>query len=168
MTAHRNVEVATRTNFRDIESDTAFDRLIFTGPIDEYFDYCHGRLPWRSLEFDFKTIEKQRFQPVAQVNYPANYDFTRITEFAHFLDQRTGQTTIAEEYPTEYRAGENDPYYPVPRPENEEIYEKYAAEAVKLNGRVFFTGRLANYKYYNMDEVCGVALQLFEKNIANI
>ncbi|MFP4527341.1 MAG: UDP-galactopyranose mutase [Candidatus Kapaibacterium sp.] len=167
MTSHPNITLRPGTDFSEF-SDSEYDKLIYTGPIDEYFDYMHGELPWRSLEFKFRTLDIPQFQQVAQVNYPNNYDFTRITEFRHFLAQNTSQTTIAEEYPMDFVPGRNDPYYPIPRPETQELFQKYAAEAEKLRGRVYFAGRLANYKYYNMDEVCGVALQMFEKQISAI
>jgi UDP-galactopyranose mutase len=126
----------------------------------------HGRLPYRSLGFDFQTLGSEFFQETSQVNYPNNYEFTRITEFKHFNGQKSGLTTVAYEYPHPYAEGVNEPYYPIPMKENDDLYKKYAHEADKLKGNVFFIGRLAEYKYYNMDQIVGVALHDFEKKIA--
>ena len=142
-----------------------FDKLIYTGSIDSYFDYMHGELPYRSLNFDFKTINAARYQETCQVNFPNEHDYTRITEFNHFLDYKADRTTIAYEYPTQYVSGLNEPYYPIPKDENDEVYRKYADEAKKISSQVLFVGRLAEYKYYNMDQIVSVALSKFENEI---
>ena len=162
----KNIDLLLNTEFKDVENDIAFDKLIFTGPIDEFFGEVHGKLPYRSLKFDLKTYDREFYQEVSQVNYPNNFDFTRITEFKHFNGKPNKYTTVAFEYPQEYVRGENDPYYPVPRPENDEIYKKYCNEASKISSTTLFSGRLAEYKYYNMDQIVAASLSLFEKKIA--
>ncbi len=151
---HPNIHILLKADYKDIVEHIEFDRLIYTGPIDYYFDFKHGRLPYRSLEFEFKTLDEEFHQPVAQVNYPNDYEFTRITEFKRLTGQEHSKTTIAYEYPT----GEGDPYYPIIAPENLEIYAKYKEEAERLDS-VIFVGRLAEYKYYNMDVVVDSALK---------
>ncbi len=153
MISHPNIGILLKTDYREIVDSIRFDRLVYTGPIDYFFDYMHGKLPYRSLWFRFETLEMETFQPAAQVNYPNDYDFTRITEFKHLTGQDHRRTTIAYEYPT----GDGDPYYPIIAPENIEAYKKYEQEARKLKS-VYFVGRLAEYKYYNMDVVVASAL----------
>lgn len=160
---HPNIDLRLNTKFEDVMN--LAERIIYTGPIDEYFDYKHGKLPYRSLEFKFCTLNQSRFQERAQVNYPNDHDFTRITEFSHFLSDFKDNTTIAYEYPKEYIHGINEPYYPIPSNKSAEIYEKYKQEMIDLEGKVFFVGRLAEYVYYNMDQVVGVALMMFDKKI---
>ncbi len=164
MLAHENIEIRLKTDFKSISED--YGELIYTGMIDEYFNYIHGELPYRSLEFELKSFDFPAYQEVSQVNYPNNFDFTRITEFKHFLPQKSNFTTIAYEFPKAYQKGLNEPYYPIPKEENDIIYQKYKNEALSLSGKVHFVGRLAEYKYYNMDQVVGVALSHFENNIA--
>jgi UDP-galactopyranose mutase len=166
MIAHPNIHLLLNTDYKDIETDFEFDRMIYTGPIDYFFDYIHGHLPYRSLRFDFKNYGIEQFQEVAQVNYPNNQLYTRITEFKHFNKQILPSTTVAYEYSEAYESGTNEPYYPIPRNENHELLLKYTVEAKKLEDSVIFAGRLAEYKYYNMDEIMSVALSLFKKKIA--
>ncbi len=140
-------------------------KVIFTGKIDELFDYEYGELPYRSLRFQFETLHQERFQNVGTVNYPNEYDFTRITEFKHLTGQQHGYTTIVKEYPQAYIKdveGQNIPYYPIPRPENQERYEKYRDKAKEFDQFVLL-GRLAEYKYYDMDACVARALRLFEE-----
>lgn len=164
---HPNITLQLNTDFKQAEKEEKFDKLIFTGPIDEFFNDVHGKLPYRSLKFKLKTYDREYYQETSQVNYPNNYDFTRITEFKHFIKEENPLTTIALEYSMEYERGVNDPYYPVPKEENDEIYRKYKAEAEKISNTALFAGRLAEYKYYNMDQIAAAALTLFEKKIAN-
>jgi UDP-galactopyranose mutase len=166
MTNHPNIEIVLNTDFKKIVNDVQFDKLIYTGPIDYYFDYIHGKLPYRSLRFDFKTLRQNFFQETAQINYPNNHQYTRITEFKHFLNQENVYTTIAYEFPQEYIHNVNEPYYPIPKKENDDLYKEYFEEVEKLKESVIFVGRLAEYKYYNMDQILGVALLTFEKKIA--
>lgn len=166
--AHPNIRVLLKTDYKEATEYINFDKMIYTGSLDYYFDNMFGQLPYRSLNFDIVTFDTDLYQEVGQVNYPNNYDYTRITEFKHLSQQVHHKTSVAFEYPQEYIAGKNDPYYPIPRPENNELFAKYKAEADKLDGSVYFVGRLADYKYYNMDQIAGVALQLFEKKIAKL
>ena len=153
-----DIRVLLETDYKDILDTVRFDRLIYTGPIDYFFDHVHGKLPYRSLRFEFETLDMERFQAAAVVNYTCDRDYTRITEFKHFYLQKHPKTTICYEYPTD----EGDPYYPIPRKENHEIYLKYKAAAARLK-TAYFTGRLAEYKYLNMDVAVNRALTLFEK-----
>ncbi len=166
MIDHPNIHLLLNTDYKDIESDIKFDKMIFTGMIDQFFDKMHGELPYRSLEFDFKNYPVEKFQEVSQVNYPNNHNYTRITEFKHFTDQKADSTTVAYEYPQKFIEGVNDPYYPIPNKDNHEAFKKYQKEAAKLKDSVFFVGRLAEYKYYDMEQIVGVALLMFERKIA--
>ncbi|ROL62327.1 UDP-galactopyranose mutase [Bacteroidetes/Chlorobi group bacterium ChocPot_Mid] len=165
---HPNIEIMLNKDYRKVINQVEFDKMIYTGPIDSFFDYKYGKLPYRSLRFDHHTLRQNYFQEVAQVNYPNNHQYTRITEFKHFLNQKNIFTTIAYEYPQEYEEGVNEPYYPIPRKENDEIYKKYFSETEKISDKVIFLGRLAEYKYYNMDQIVGVSLLTFEKKIKSI
>ncbi len=137
--------------------------IIFTGPIDEYYNYKFGRLNYRSLEFEIKNFNYNYYQEVAQVNYPENYNFTRITEFKHFIkDNYNNITTVVFEFPQEYKKGENEPYYPILNEQNKIIYQKYYKIAQKEKN-IIFVGRLAEYKYYNMDQIVARVLNLFHK-----
>jgi UDP-galactopyranose mutase len=130
--------------------------MIYTGPVDAFFNYQYGKLPYRSLEFRHETLPQEQFQPVGTVNYPNDYGYTRISEFKHITGQECASTSVVYEYP----CAEGDPYYPVPRPENAQLYKQYEAEA-EATPNVTFVGRLATYRYYNMDQVVGQALTLF-------
>jgi UDP-galactopyranose mutase len=135
------------------------DHIIYTGPIDEYFDFRFGKLPYRSLKFDHQTLEQEQFQEVAVVNYPdEQVPYTRISEYKHLTGQEAPVTTITYEYPS----AEGDPYYPIPRPENQELFKRYEALA-DATGGVTFVGRLATYRYYNMDQIVGQALATFRR-----
>ena len=168
MLKHPNIELALNTEYKSIQDSFQADKVIYTGKIDEYFDYMYGELPYRSLKFGFEYKNTEFFQPVSQMNYSSNFDFTRITEFKYFLNQRTKGTIIAKEYPCNHIIGENDPYYPIPNKVNQEVFEKYSIEAHHIRSQVIFTGRLADYKYYNMDQVIGVALAKFTEMCKNI
>ena len=133
------------TEFKDINSKE-FDRIFYTGPIDEFFEYKYGQLPYRSVNFKFETYNKEHYQSNACVNYPCNYDFTRIHEYKYYLDDKSDKTVIAKEYSEDFELGKNERYYPIPKPENEELYKKYLEDASKLSN-VYFLGRLGDYKY---------------------
>lgn len=158
MLAHSNISVMLNTDYRHIEEYIPFREMIYSGPIDAYFDYQYGELPYRSLEFRFETHNVERYQAVGTVNYPNDYPYTRITEFKHLTGQAHSQTTIVYEYPR----AEGDPYYPVPRPDNQERYKLYEALASGCEN-VHFVGRLATYRYYNMDQVVAQALATYKK-----
>jgi UDP-galactopyranose mutase len=158
MLAHPNIHTMLNVDYKDIEQFVPFREMIFTGPIDSYFDYCYGKLPYRSIEFAFETLDTEKFQPTGTVNYPNEQPYTRITEFKYLTGQKHSKTSIVYEYPK----ADGDPYYPIPRPENAELYKKYQLLANETE-KVHFTGRLATYKYYNMDQVVGQSLTLFKK-----
>ena len=158
MLNHPNITIATSTEYSEVDRST-YDHLVFTGPVDEYFDFRYGNLPYRSLRFRHETHDVSQFQPVAVVNYPdGDVPYTRVTEFKHLTGQAHAKTSICYEYPS----AEGDPYYPVPRPENAALYQRYKALADQTPG-VSFVGRLATYKYYNMDQVVGQALATYER-----
>jgi UDP-galactopyranose mutase len=158
MLDHPNVKVLLNTDYREVVDLLPWRHMVYTGPIDAFFHYRHGRLPYRSLEFRHVNLPQEQFQPVGTVNYPNDYAYTRISEFKHLTGQRAATTSIVYEYPR----AEGDPYYPVPRAENAATYKKYEAEAEALTN-VTFVGRLATYKYYNMDQVVGQALAAFKR-----
>jgi UDP-galactopyranose mutase len=158
MLSHPNIKVMLGTDYKEIEKEIPYDKMIYTGPVDYYFDYCYGKLPYRSIDFKFQTMETPCFQRVGTINYPNEHPYTRVTEFKYLTGQQHNKTTVVYEFPQE----EGDPYYPVPRPENAELYKKYQLLANTLP-KVFFTGRLATYKYYNMDQVVAQSLALYKK-----
>ena len=158
MLSHPNIKIMLNTDYKEILDSIRYKALIFTGPIDSYFDYCYGKLPYRSLEFKFETMETERFQNTGTINYPNEQLYTRITEFKYLTGQKNQKTSIVYEYPK----AEGDPYYPIPRPENAELYKKYQLLAATTSN-VYFTGRLGTYKYYNMDQVVAQSLTLFKK-----
>lgn len=161
MLANPRIEVRLNTDYRDARLQVDFDHLIFTGPIDEYFGHCFGPLPYRSLRFEPETLSQEFFQPVVQVNYPNDHDFTRIVEIKHATGQELPVTTIVREYPQDFAPG-REPYYPVPAPDAKALYSKYA-ECAASEKQVSFVGRLATYRYYNMDQIVGMALAEFEQ-----
>lgn len=166
MLAHPNIKILLNTDYREVINDIKFDRMVYTGPIDTFFDYMYGELPYRSLRFHFETLDREQYQEVGTVNYPNDYDITRITEQKYLSGQTSPKTTLVMEYPQAYVPGKNDPYYPIPREENRERYDLYLKEVQKLKGTVIFAGRLAEYKYYDMDQAALRALSLFEKEVA--
>jgi len=152
------IEVRLSTDYQQVKQTESYGHLIFTGAIDSYFDHRFGRLPYRSLRFDHQYLpDVDQYQAVGTVNYPLDEDFTRITEFKHLTGQKGSGTAIVREYPT----ADGDPFYPVPRPENEALFKRYQALGDAEQG-VTFVGRLAQYRYYNMDQVVGAALKAAE------
>ena len=158
MLDHPNIAISLDTDYRDILKSVRFRELVYTGPIDEFFSYRYGKLPYRSLNFRHETIDVERLQPVAVINHPNEHDYTRVTEFKHLTGQSHPKTSVVYEYPCD----NGDPYYPVPRAENAAIYKKYETLAAQTEG-VHFVGRLGTYKYYNMDQVVAQALTLCAK-----
>jgi UDP-galactopyranose mutase len=156
MLGHPNINVLLSTDYREVMNSCPSAKVVYTGPIDEFFDYRFGSLPYRSLRFEHKTHDTKQFQRTAVVNYPNDHDYTRITEFKHLTGQKHEKTSIVYEYPTD----EGEPYYPIPRPENAALYERYRALASATAG-VYFCGRLANYRYFNMDQVVAQALHMY-------
>ena len=159
--ASSKIDIRLNTDFRDARDRVEYRRLIYTGPIDEYYDHCFGHLPYRSLRFEPENLPQEFFQPAMQVNYPNDHDFTRIVEIKHATGQKIGSTTIVREYPQAFGPG-REPYYPIPAPDAKGLYVKYAERAA-AEKNVSFVGRLATYRYYNMDQVVGMALAEFER-----
>ena len=159
MLNHPNITVKLSTDYKDIIAQgVEYDHLIYTGPIDAFYDYQFGHLPYRSLRFEHEHLNIEKYQSVGTVNYPNDHDFTRITEFKHLTGQQASSTSIVREYPT----AEGDPYYPIPRTENEQLFKQYQA-LTNAEDNITFVGRLAEYRYYNMDQVVGAALNAVSK-----
>ncbi|MBV8841483.1 MAG: UDP-galactopyranose mutase, partial [Bryobacterales bacterium] len=158
MLDHKNIGIVLNTCYRDVIRSVPHRQLVYTGPIDEFFDYRYGKLPYRSLEFKHETHDVPQLQPVAVINYPNDHAYTRVTEFKHLTGQAHHRTSVVYEFP----CNNLEPYYPVPRPENAALYKKYEALAA-TRPDVHFVGRLATYKYYNMDQVVAQALTLCAK-----
>ncbi|ADG12892.1 UDP-galactopyranose mutase [Methanocaldococcus infernus ME] len=183
MLSSKNIKIMLNTDYKEIVK-IDFDEgkvylfnnefkgiFIYTGEIDYFFNYKYGKLPYRSLRFKFIELDKKFYLDTATENFPNEYEFTRITEFKHFYksvnDGNINKTIIVEEYPEKYNE-ENEPYYPIPKKEYLEIYEKYKKEVSNLNNKFrnikfYFVGRLAEYRYYNMDKVVERALEVFEE-----
>ena len=159
MLAHRNITLMLNADYREIRHEIEHDHLIYCGPIDEFFDYRFGPLPYRSLKFEHVSLDQEYYQSVGVVNYPDEaVPYTRISEYKHLTGQSHPKTSITYEYPTD----DGDPYYPIPRPDNAERYKQYQHLADNTPG-VTFLGRLGTYKYYNMDQVVGQALALYKR-----
>ena len=158
MLDHPNIKIMLNTDYRDVREFIPYEEMIYTGPIDEFFDYRFGKLPYRCLEFKHETHDRPVFQPAAVVNYPNDYAYTRCTEFKYLTGQEHAKTSVVYEFPQ----AEGDPYYPIPRPENSALYKRYQELADETPG-VYFVGRLASYRYYNMDQVVGAAITLYKK-----
>jgi UDP-galactopyranose mutase len=158
MLDHPNIQVMLNADFQELKDVIPYKTLIYTGPVDEYFDFRYGKLPYRSLEFKHETHDRETFQAAPVVNFPNEHAYTRVTEFKYLTGQEHAKTSIVYEYPQ----AEGDPYYPIPRPENAALYRKYQMLA-EAEPDVHFVGRLATYKYYNMDQVVAQALSLFDE-----
>jgi UDP-galactopyranose mutase len=158
MLSHPNIKVMLNTDYREVQQMIPYREMIYTGPVDEYFDYRFGKLPYRSLDFKHETLNERIHQSAPVVNYPNEHLYTRVTEFKYLTGQEHPKTSIVYEFPK----AEGDPYYPVPRPENAELYKKYKALA-DATPKVEFVGRLATYRYYNMDQVVAQALATYAK-----
>ena len=158
MLNHPNIKVMLNTDYQEIEKAIPCREMVYTGPVDEFFDYRFGKLPYRSLDFKHETHNKEVFQSAPVINYPNEQLYTRVTEFKYLTGQEHSKTSIVYEFPK----AEGDPYYPVPRPENQEVYKQYKALADATAG-VYFVGRLATYKYYNMDQCVAQALSVYKQ-----
>jgi len=158
MLNHPNIKVMLNTDYREIQKGIPCREMIYSGPVDEFFEYRYGKLPYRSLEFKHQTLNQPVYQSAPVVNYPNEHLYTRVTEFKYLTGQEHTKTSIVHEFPQ----AEGDPYYPVPRPENAEIYKQYKALADTTPG-VYFVGRLATYKYYNMDQCVAQALTVYQQ-----
>lgn len=158
MLDHPNIKIMLNTDYKEVIGDIAYDKLIYTGPIDYYFDNCYGELLYRSIRFQFETHDCESYQPVTSTRYPLDYDYTRITEFKKMTGQKHPKTTILKEFP----CFGGEPYYPYPTQEWKALAERYR-ELARKEENVIFLGRLAQYKYYDMDDVIREALDVFEK-----
>lgn len=158
MLDHPNITVMVETEYLEVRDTMKYREVIFTGPIDEFFQYQHGALEYRSLQFRYETHDVERLQPVAVINHPNEHPYTRVTEFKHLTAQQHPKTTLVYEYPT----SEGDPYYPVPRAVNKERYLRYRTLSEQAPG-VYFSGRLGTYRYYNMDQVVAQSLALCDR-----
>jgi UDP-galactopyranose mutase len=158
MLDHSNINIELNADYRDVQRGVRFGELVYSGPVDEFFDYRFGKLPYRSLEFRHSTVNREVFQPAPVINYPNEHAYTRVTEFKYLTGQKHAKTSVVYEFPQ----AEGDPYYPVPRPDNAILYKKYQALA-EATPNVHFVGRLATYRYYNMDQVVAQALTLIAK-----
>lgn len=158
MISHENIDIKLNTTFNAVNREE-FNLIIYTGAIDEYFNFEYGKLDWRSLEFDFREYDHEFMQPNVQINYSNSQEFTRSVEIKHVTKQKINKTVVSYEYP----CSEGDPYYPIPNKKNENLYEKYKilADIECMKNNVYFCGRLAEYKYFNTDEVIERALDLF-------
>lgn len=158
MLDHPNIKIMLNCDYREVEKDIPFTDMIYTGPVDAYFDYCYGKLPYRSLEFKHETHDMPVFQEAPVVNYPNEQLYTRVTEFKYLTGQEHAKTSIVYEFPK----SQGDAYYPVPRKENADLYARYKTLADTISN-VHFVGRLATYKYYNMDQIVAQALTTYGK-----
>ena len=158
MLEHPNIKILLGVDFDEIKKAELYSHTIYTGPIDAFYDYRFGKLPYRSLRFDHQHLPNvKQCQAVGTINYPNDHDYTRITDFSHLSGELQNGTSIVREFPTDI----GDPYYPIPRPENEEIYQKYRT-LTELEKDISFVGRLAQYRYYNMDQVVAASLTLIK------
>jgi len=158
MLDHPNIKLMLNTDYREIVDALTWRHMVYTGPIDAFFNFRHGKLPYRSIRFEHHNLPQPQFQPVGTVNYPNDNRYTRVSEFKHITGQAHPSTSVVYEYP----CADGDPYYPVPRPENAALYRRYEEEADELDN-VTFVGRLATYKYYNMDQVVAQSLTAFKR-----
>jgi UDP-galactopyranose mutase len=158
MLDHPNIKVLLNADYREVRDDIPHQEVIYSGPVDEYFDHCYGKLPYRSLKFRHETLNEREHLPVGVVNYPNDYEYTRVTEFKRLTGQEHEKTSIVYEVPQ----AEGDPYYPIPMPANAALYKRYKALA-DATPEVHFVGRLATHRYYNMDQIVGQALALYAK-----
>jgi UDP-galactopyranose mutase len=158
MLGHPNISVLLNCDWRDVRDIIPYRQLVYSGPIDEYFDFCFGKLPYRSLEFRWETRDVEWAQPVAVINYTVDEAYTRVTEMKYLTGQVHPRTSLVYEYPR----AEGDPYYPVPQAANAALYQRYQALA-DATPNTHFVGRLATYKYYNMDQVVAQALAVFDR-----
>lgn len=151
MLDHPLIKVKLNASFNDVKDNIDYEKLYYTGAIDEYFDYKFGELPYRSINLDFQKYDKEYYQSNSVINYPENYTFTRIGEYKYFLDDKSDKTIVSFEYPEAFARGKNERYYPIINEENLALYQKYLEEA-KKDSRLMFLGRLGDYKYYDMDK----------------
>lgn len=160
MLNHPNIQIRLNTDYKDVKGE--YKRIFYTGSIDEFFDYKFGILPYRSVNFKYEIHNKEFYQSHPCINYPNNYDFTRIHEYKHYLGDKSNKTVIAKEYSEYFELGKNERHYPIANGENQTLYNRYLKEAKRLKN-VYFLGRLGDYKYYNMDVAIARAIELCEE-----
>lgn len=159
MLNHPNIEIKLNTDYKNLTEN--YNRVFYTGAIDEFFNYELGQLPYRSVYFEFEEHDKEFYQNNSVVNYPCSENYTRIHEYKYYLNDKSKNTVIAKEYSESFELGKNERYYPIPKDENKELYEKYIEKARALKN-VYFLGRLGDYKYYDMDKAIARAIEVFE------
>lgn len=162
MLNHPNIIVKLNTSFKDIDH-SQYDRIFYTGPIDELMGYCFGLLPYRSVHFKFEEYDTEYYQSNSVVNYPNNYDFTRIHEYKYYLNDKSDRTVIAKEYSEDFVPGKNDRFYPIPTEENIRLYNRYLKAAKEKYPNMYFLGRLGDYKYYDMDKAVARAFEVYKE-----
>ncbi|HED38310.1 MAG TPA: UDP-galactopyranose mutase, partial [Ignavibacteria bacterium] len=163
MLSHENIEIILNTDYKTILEDIKFDKMIYTGPIDHFFDYQFGKLPYRSIKFKYKHFNQEYYQPVAQINCVSDFvKYTRVVEHKYLSGQKFHDTSLSFEYPEI----EGEPFYPIPNNGNNNQYHKYKNEMEKQKN-IIFCGRLVEYKYYNMDQVVANSLKVFGKELNN-
>lgn len=167
LVSNNGIEIRLETDYHGLLDYSKFKKIIYTGPIDAFFDFKHGELPYRSLDFEFKYHEEDTVQPVAQINFPNDFDYTRTTEFKHMTHQQIKGTVIVTEYPKPHVRNVSEPHYPIPVESSRVMLRNYQKEMLKLKGKVVFIGRLAEYRYFNMDQIVERALEVFDKEIMN-
>ncbi len=165
MLDHPNIHLSLNTEMADV-APGRFGRMVYCGALDDYFGRSEGDLPYRSLRFEHRAVAVEDGLPVGTVNYPNEFDFTRITDFRHLTGERAGTTALLTEYPIAHAPGVNEPFYPIPTEASRVLADRYRAMARALEGQVWFAGRLADYRYYNMDQAVGRGLSLVEKVLA--
>ena len=163
MLKHPNIRIMLNTDYQTISNQIKYKHLIYTGPIDEYFEHKYGELPYRSVHFEMQYHQQAQMQAVGTVNVPNEYDYTRTTDMKILTGQIHHGSTLITEHPQAHIRGENDPYYPIPKQEYRDLYRKYKKAADKLGNKVIFAGRLGSYQYYNMDQAIASALSIFDK-----
>jgi UDP-galactopyranose mutase len=161
MLENKHIHVQLNADYRDVIEEVKFDKLIFSGPVDLFFDYEYGKLPYRSIEFKFQVLDTEWHQHQAVVNYPNDHPYTRCVEYKHFYRQVHQKTTVSWDFPC---WNDDEPYYPVPSHMSRQLYQRYKMAAARLKS-VYFCGRLGTYQYYNMDQCIGQALHLFETRL---
>lgn len=163
---HPNIDIQLNTNYKDIKDTIDCDLTVYTGAIDEYYDYDLGALPYRSLDIVFETFNKEYYQSCPQLNFPENFDYTRSVEYKYYLDEKSDKTIVSFEYSCPFKENINERYYPIVNNENTKLYKSYLKKSSE-DKNVFFIGRLGDYRYYNMDETVKRALDFCNTNLLN-
>ncbi len=163
---HENINLGLGVDFNEASDFATFDNVLHCGAIDEYFSYEFGELPYRTMDFQFEVKQVRKHQAAAVINYPGPEPFTRITEMPYLTQDWGDHTCLVREYPMAHRPGETEPHYPIPRDDNQELYQRYRNLAAKEASNIIFAGRLGDYRYYNMDQAVARGLTIFTKQIA--